>query len=155
MERPVEVLTGADGDCQHGQRRGASDARAAADRISVVVTQARDYGRGTARRLGRRRLLLRSLRRRLCLLGLWGERGFVFACFEQDALAQTETVHNTPPPSDEADLRYNSKSFRALSSCTLWGRESGGMVDALALGASGVTRESSSLSFRTSSNGTA
>lgn len=34
-------------------------------------------------------------------------------------------------------------------------RESGGMVDALALGASGATRESSSLSFRTSgSNGT-
>jgi len=43
-------------------------------------------------------------------------------------------------PAGGGNLRYNCQSRRA--------RESGGMVDALALGASGVTRESSSLSFR-------
>ena len=43
-------------------------------------------------------------------------------------------------PAVGGNLRYNCQSRRA--------RESGGMVDALALGASGATRESSSLSFR-------
>ena len=42
-------------------------------------------------------------------------------------------------------FRYNKHPFRAGLQ-----RESGGMVDALALEASGATRESSSLSFRTS-----
>jgi hypothetical protein len=62
-----------------------------------------------------------------------------------DAACQAYVGRWSPARRRASIFRYNKYPFRAGLL-----RESGGMVDALALEASGATRESSSLSFRTS-----
>ena len=51
--------------------------------------------------------------------------------------------------SEDSYLGYNPRPIWARLDARAAQRESGGMVDALVLEASGVTRESSNLSFRT------